>query len=320
MREPTTSASTKECGGPEGTFTSELERSTTTLRNYTAAGEVNIPLNILAQQRLTLGAEYQGEKLNDPYAATNLANYGQYLPDRYTSVDDPSKNDARIYSAFVEDNIQLTDHWLLTPGIRLDYHSAFGANLSPSLNAAYEILDGLSVKGGVARAFKAPNLYQSNDGYLYFSRGNGCPLSLSSNTGNCLILGNSDLKPETSINKEIGLGYDKDGWASSLTFFHNKYDNKIVANTEPVCSSSTGGSMGNGLYLMRWDNAKNATIYGFEGNMLAPLSSGVSWSTNFTYMIKNEDDDGNPLSLVPKYTINSSLFWQATEDCPLPLA
>lgn len=306
-------------GGPEGTFTSEPERSTTTLRNYTAAGEVNIPLDILAQQRVTLGAEYQGEKLNDPYAATNLANYSQYLPDRYTSVGDPSKNDAQIYSAFVEDNIQLTYHWLLTPGIRLDYHSEFGANLSPSLNTAYEILDGLSVKGGIARAFKAPNLYQSNDGYLYFSRGNGCPLSLSSNTGNCLILGNSDLKPETSINKEVGLGYDKNGWASSLTFFHNKYDDKIVANTEPVYSSSTGGSMGNGLYLMRWDNAKNATIYGFEGNMLAPLSSDVSWNTNFTYMMKNEDDDGNPLSLVPKYTINSSLFWQATEDLSFTL-
>ncbi len=28
---------------------------------------------------------------------------------------------------------------------------------------------------GIARAFKAPNLYQTSEGYLLYSKGNGCP-------------------------------------------------------------------------------------------------------------------------------------------------
>ena len=58
------------------------------------------------------------------------------------------------------------------------------------------------VKAGIARVFKAPNLYQSSEGYLLSTRGNGCPNNVSE--GSCYLLGNPDLDPEISVNKEIG--------------------------------------------------------------------------------------------------------------------
>ncbi|WP_145145897.1 TonB-dependent receptor domain-containing protein, partial [Roseomonas gilardii] len=73
----------------------------------------------------------------------------------------------------IEDNISATTRLTVTPGVRFDRHSQFGSNWSPSLNASYEVLDGLSLKGGIARAFKAPNLYQSNPNYIYYTMGNG---------------------------------------------------------------------------------------------------------------------------------------------------
>ena len=73
----------------------------------------------------------------------------------------------------------------------------------------------LSIKGGIARAYKTPNLYQSNPNYLLYSRGNGCNAS-EANMGGCYLVGNRDLKPEISVNKEIGLVLDK-GTSSSLS-------------------------------------------------------------------------------------------------------
>ncbi|EPB2286295.1 TonB-dependent receptor, partial [Pseudomonas aeruginosa] len=37
-------------------------------------------------------------------------------------------------------------------------------------------------------------------------------------------------------------------------------------------------------------------------------------STNLTYMLQSKDKDtGNPLSVIPEYTLNSTLDWQASE-------
>ncbi|UOP01975.1 hypothetical protein [Kingella potus] len=49
-----------------------------------------------------------------------------------------------------------------------------------------------------------------------------------------------------------------------------------------------------------------------EGNVTLPLvRDKLTWSTNFTYMSRNKDKRrDNPVSIVPKYTINSTLNWQ----------
>ncbi len=48
-----------------------------------------------------------------------------------------------------------------------------------------------TLKAGIARVFKAPNLYQSSKGYLLSTRGNGCPNTIAE--GSCYLLGNPDL-------------------------------------------------------------------------------------------------------------------------------
>ncbi|MDR8253107.1 TonB-dependent receptor, partial [Acinetobacter baumannii] len=84
-----------------------------------------------------------------------------------------------------------------------DHHSIVGNNWSPSLNLSQELTDDWTLKLGIARAYKAPNLYQLNPNYILYSNGQGCYASSSA----CYLMGNSDLKAETSVNKEIGLEY-----------------------------------------------------------------------------------------------------------------
>jgi ferric enterobactin receptor len=220
-----------------------------------------------------------------------------------------SRSSADLYALFLEDNIAIGERLTLTPGLRFDHHSEFGWNVSPALNASLDLGSGFTLKGGIARAFKAPNLYQSNPNYLYYTMGNGCPFAYPSLGAGCYVMGNDELDPETSWNSEIGILYSQNGWNASLTYFHNKYDNKIVAGDVPV--GSTAGGTGR---IFQWQNSGPATVEGFEGNLLVPVLSTLSWNTNFTYMIRNENDQtGQPLSVVPEYTINTSLDWQATE-------
>ena len=63
-------------------------------------------------------------------------------------------------------------------------------------------------------------------------------------------------------------------------------------------------------------NANRAVIEGFEGNLTLPLiQDKLNWVNNFTYMHKTKNKDtGNPLSIVPKYTLNSSLSYQITDS------
>ena len=66
--------------------------------------------------------------------------------------------------------------------------------------------------------------------------------------------------------------------------------------------------------VYQWGNRGKAVLAGFEGNVTLPLiADKLNFSTNFTYFHRNEEKFyGNPVSIVPKYTINSTLNWQIT--------
>ena len=295
-------------GSQEGSINTENGFSTATLNNYTLNSEINIPLEFLAPQRLTIGAEFFRENLSDPFSMTQSTATGGSLPGAAEGTR-PSSSSADTYSMFVEDNIYATTRLTLTPGVRFDHHSEFGSNWSPSLNASYELFDGFSIRGGIARAFKAPNLYQSNPNYIYFTMGNGCPVNFPTLGSGCYVQGNPDLKPETSINKEIGIAYNQGRFSSSLTYFHNDYRDKIVAGMIPVGQASRNGR------IFRWENTPEAVVSGLEGNVLIPILETLSWNTNFTYMIQSEDKTtGQPLSIIPEYTINTWLDWEPLEQ------
>lgn len=294
-------------GRTEGMINSDTY-ATSRLESYRAGGEINFPLQLLVAQTVTLGAEWNRDELNDPASMLAASATGVNLPG---SSGDPSqrssKNSATISSLFFEDNIAATDSTEVIPGLRFDYHDQFGANWSPSLNLSQGLGDYFTLKAGIARVFKAPNLYQSTPGYLLSTRGNGCPIGLSQ----CYLLGNNDLDAETSVNKEIGLEFSNQGYVAGITWFRNDYKNKIVSGTEPVYSSTRP------VYnVLRWENGGKAIVEGLEGNLTIPLiADTLEWRSNATYMFRSESKKtGNPLSVIPEFTINSQLEWQATQD------
>ena len=293
-------------GGPEGSYTG-LDFVQSRLKNLRFSSEANIPFKLGVDNVLTVGAEFTDSKLDDPASNTQgFKDQGKTDAFNGISATRGGKASQRNWAAYVEDNISLTDKTHLIPAIRFDHNSDSGRNWSPALNFSHQIGENWLVKGGIARAYKAPNLYQTNPDFILYTRGQGCPLN-APNSVRCYYMGNGNLKPETSINKEIGLEFNKNGWQASATYFHNAYRNKIVIGDQLIATSNIGN------WLLQWENTPKATISGIEGNLVIPLHDTLKWSNNFTYMHKSEDYQGNPLSLVPKHTINSTLSWTPNE-------
>lgn len=300
-------------GGPEGLCqdlgSKEITYADSILTTKRLAGEVNVPFTLGVPHVLTLGAEYQHEKLDDPDGLRRIP-----LPDAVYPAAANHTPTLSSWAGYVEDNISLTDKLRLIPMLRYDHNNKTGGNINPGVNMAWQLHPNWLIKGGIARAYKVPNLYQSTDSYMLYSKGNGCATSSGSGRG-CYLIGNSKLKPETSINKELGFEFNKDGYLASLAYFRNDYKNKIEAGRQIIFTASTAMTTRAGGYdYFEWTNTRKALVEGLEGNLTLPFSKQWKWVNNFTYMFNSKNKEtGNPLSVIPKYTINSSLAWSPTE-------
>ena len=290
-------------GGTEGIFlTGSPPFVTNKLEDVTFHSEVSLPIRGTLNHMLTTGVEWAGQKLKDPTSNTQATTFGA-IPGVSSTGRSPEAS-AQIVSLFAEDNIELSPKTVLTPGMRFDSHTQSGVNWSPALNVTHMLTEKVSLKGGIARSYKAPNLYQSNSNYLLYSSSNGCLNA----TGGCYLIGNANLKAETSINKELGIEYKDEGLAAGLTWFHNDYRDKIQAGTSPIGYTGTRA-------IYQWANIPEAVVQGLEGNLRLPLKSNLNWITNFTYMIESKNKTtGDYLSIIPEYTVNTSLDWRVDQQ------
>lgn len=298
-------------GSTEGSISNIGEKQTSELNTLRLNGEVNIPFEFYVPQNLTAGVEWVDDKFTDPASTratttVDLASAGIILP------NDRTEMKSHIFSTYIEDNIDISDQTNVVAGLRYDDHSKSGSNWSPSLNITQKLGEHWKLKGGVARAYKAPNMYQNAEGYMITTNGNGCPKDLPTSV-QCYLFGNETLKPETSINKEIGVEYEKDIVKASLAWFRNDYKNKIAAGQIQSAFISKGNGVTRDTVILKWENVPEALVQGIEGSIGLSWDN-IHWTNNFTYMMDSKDKStGNPLSLVPVYTINSIFEYDVTD-------
>lgn len=293
-------------GGTEGIFANN-QFSDIDLSDVLLHSEASIPFDLLVNQNLTLGSEWNQQRMKDGSSNSQSLSEGGAIPGMSSTNRSPYSK-AEIFSLFAENNMELTSSTMLTPGLRFDHHSIVGDNWSPSLNLSQELVEDLTLKLGIARAYKAPSLYQTNPNYILYSRGQGCAAS----AGACYLMGNEDLKAETSVNKEIGLEFKRDGYQAGITWFRNDYRNKIESGYSPIASNSKKTD------IYQWGNVPKAVVEGLEGTINLPLTDTVSWNNNLTYMLQSKNKEtGDRLSIIPEYTLNSTLSWQVHQDVSL---
>jgi len=117
---------------------------------------------------------------------------------RYAFFDDELKSGTDLYGKPQEDVTQQEDYW------------------SPQIGVKIQPLNGLSLKSNLNKYFRTPSFFE-----LFGDRG--------------FFLGNSELKPETGINFDVGMEVNKtfhhdlfNGFSTEIVYFQNNIDDLIT--------------------------------------------------------------------------------------------
>ncbi len=239
-------------------------------------------------------------------------------------------SEADSWALFAEDHITLHERFVLTLGVRWDNTDNYDDNVSPRIYGVWHPGDAWTVRGGVSKGFRAPNLKQGTAGAATQSGGRGCGsltpegwnsrLVSADGTTGCYMAGNPNLEPETSTNYELGVGFDQNGWSASATYFLTNFNDKIEqVPLRDIPGQTT--SFVNGFWWTVAQNIQKARTRGVEASVTVPLHERLSWTTNATRMLESKNrTTGASLLVVPKITANTSLNWDVTDAWSLNLS
>lgn len=258
----------------------------------------------LGDHKLTLGVNFTRNELDDEFGIKDKEAPG------VTPVSEITRDG---WAVFAEDAWMIVPDFTLTTSARLDHDSYFGYHVTPKLYGNWTIDESWALKGGVSAGYKKPDLRQNNEGFT--SVYGAYPYSE-------IGIGNDDLKPEESVNTELGLYWQQDALALDATFFYTKFKNKISDHL--ICTASdTQKCTYNGYVadtVFQYANVSDAQIYGLELNGDWQVTASLKANANYTYTHSEQQSGeykGYALSDFPESMANVSLTWNAVNDLEL---
>ncbi len=255
------------------------------ITNTTAKSSLVVPLG---NHMVTVGASYEKEALDDKTS---------------NRISDLTEVEGSKWALFAENEWMLTEDFALTGGVRLDEDENYGSHVSPRLYGVWKMAPRWTLKGGVSTGFRSPNLREIVPDWGQVSRG-----------GN--IYGNPNLKPETSLNKEVSLHYTvPGGLRGNVTLFHNDFEDKITRITCPIdiCTDGPNQFGSDPTYRV---NVDDAVTQGVEVGFNSPIGTNLEVGATYTYTDseqKSGEYEGEPLTQLPEHLATLSLNWFPTD-------
>ena len=199
----------------------------------------------------------------------------------------------RINGYYGQWQTTLLDVLTLTGGIRYDADREFGGHTSLKLAAAWQVIDGTTLRANYGDGFKAPTLYE-----LFSQYSN--PLEA--------------LRPEAARGWEAGIDQKFLGnrIAASLTYFERRTKNQIdFFSCFNVTSTACSLRAAQGGYYFNVDRSR-AT--GFEADITGNLTETLSVAVNYTNLTDTDLASGLQLARRPHSTVNGTATWRPLPD------
>ncbi|NHB91445.1 ligand-gated channel protein [Photorhabdus cinerea] len=249
----------------------------------------------LGDHTLSVGGQYRYENLHG--GDNTLA-----------SANNLNKLTRWSWALFAENEWQMTNDFALTGGIRMDKDENFGNHWTPRLYGVWHTDEQWTIKGGISTGYRSPDLRHISSNWGQATGGE---------SGNAVILGNSDLKPEKSVSEEIGVIWNnQDNFNAGLTIFNTEFKDKITEISDcDMCSVGSDPHIYN--FVSKRINVHKANIRGVEVTMNWDIVENWSLSANYTYTDseqKSGTNKGKPLNKMPKHMANATLNWQALPE------
>ena len=224
------------------------------------------------KSKITGGIGTNRETLNRTYFDSNIVFNSQY--------------------AFLQYDYNPTDKWNVLTGFRYDNHQEYQSQLSPKFAVNYKVNQNISLKSSIGYGFKAPDFRQ-----LYFDFTNSAigyavfgynvaeeRLNALDNQGQILfrydgIDFNSELKPESSINFNLGSYYEKENFKWETNLFYNSISNLI--DTKAIAQKT------NAQNVFSYFNIDEIFTYGLENNFHYKINN-FKFSLGYQYLIAKD--------------------------------
>ncbi|EAK6248853.1 TPA: TonB-dependent receptor [Campylobacter jejuni] len=233
---------------------------------WVGEGKVVLPWNLGQYGNLvnTFGARIDYEMLKNDQASAGSQIRGKNL-------------DQTTVALYGENEYFITDDLIFTTGLRYIYSDLFDSEFTPRIYLVYHLNDNIVFKGGVSKGYKTPAVKQLTNGYYNYANNNA-------------YFGNPDLKPEESINYELGVDFRIFDFAHySITGFITDFTNQI--SSEDLTGMQNGIDCGNSTVCTRPINLGKTQTKGVEFAFNTKTYNGFSLNSSYTFM-DNRYKDG----------------------------
>ncbi len=170
---------------------------------------------------------------------------------------DHSQHSADI---FTQAELTLGSHWTVIGGLRADWMSKSGWNVTPKLAAMYS-LGRLRMRGSYSGGFKAPTLKEM---YMNFNMANIFT-----------IYGNRNLTAERSHSFALSAEYSHSRYSLTATGYYNIMDNEITTLWDPTRENGRGA--------MVYQNVSGRNLLGTDVSVAARYPCGIGAKVAYAY-------------------------------------
>ena len=206
---------------------------------------------------------------------------------------------------YIQDTWQINQNTILTPIFRIDHSDVFGSNATFNMGLTHYI------GGHTNRRFKAnigTGYTEPGMGELYYNweMYAGMPVDIGIGKLGYYWVGNPDLKPEKSVNFDIGIEGENENTSTRLNIFHNKIKNYMTTyftgylmDFYPDETDWKWVSPPDMIYSFK--NIGKAEITGVEAEIIHQFDEHWSGKLGYTYLYAiNKSDSTMPRQLLDK--------------------
>jgi outer membrane receptor for ferrienterochelin and colicins len=201
----------------------------------------------------TAGAEVNYEKLFSDRIAGDLKDAGEAV-------------------LYAQEDLRMGNRWNVVAGIRASRHSQYGVHAAPKISLMYR-KGAFNVRSSAGLGFRSPTLKELYMDFDHF--------------GEWRIIGNPNLKPESSTYLSGSVEFMKSWGNASVTGYYNTIRNMI--NGDYWLPDTTEEK------VRQYQNVSKAHIYGIEFTAKQQIFKGLKVSMGYNYTYARDEETGLPL-------------------------
>ncbi len=180
---------------------------------------------------------------------------------------------------YVQEDLDLGENWNIVAGLRASHHSSYGLNAAPKISVLFK-QGFLNFRMSAGTGFRSPSLKELYMNFDHF--------------GEWYIIGNTQLKPESSRYISGSVEFSKPWNNSSVTVYRNGITNMI-----------TDRWLTDSVQLTRqYQNVASASVYGIDFLSKQKICNGLWLSTGYSYVNSHDDQTGLQLYGTTKHSGN----------------